>query len=48
MADKLIPIGFHVLEGMFFTGAIGCAVTIFLSWIEIFAKAFSEDRPGDK
>ncbi|HEY2472883.1 MAG TPA: hypothetical protein VGI45_34180 [Terracidiphilus sp.] len=48
MLDNLIPIAFRVLETMFFVGAVGCVLTVAVSWIEIFAEGFSEDHPDDK
>jgi hypothetical protein len=43
MADKIIAFAARVLEVMFFTGLIGCALMIIVSWIEIFADGLSDD-----
>lgn len=43
MADKIIVFVAHVLEVMFFTGMIGCAVMIIVSWVEIFSDGLSND-----
>lgn len=48
LLDRLIPVGFHILEAMFFVGAIGCLIVIVVAWIEIFVEGFSEDHPNDK
>ena len=44
MVDTIIAFVAHVLVVMFFTGLIGCAVTIIVSWIEIFSDAFTDDE----
>jgi hypothetical protein len=41
---KLMLLGAHILEGMFFTGVVGCATVVVFSWISIFKEAFSEDK----
>jgi hypothetical protein len=43
MADKIITFVARVLEVMFFTGLVGCALMIIVSWIEIFSDGFSDD-----
>jgi hypothetical protein len=43
MPDKVIFIAVRILEIMFFTGAIGCAVTVAVSWVQICSEAFSPD-----
>jgi hypothetical protein len=48
MLDKMIRLAFQILEIMFFTGAIGCVLTILVAWIEIFAEGFTDDKPSDK
>jgi hypothetical protein len=32
-----------LLEVMFFTGLVGCSLTVILSWISILKSAFSND-----
>jgi hypothetical protein len=44
MADEIIAFAARVLEVMFFTGLIGCALMIIVSWIEIFADGLSDDE----
>ncbi|HEX4577461.1 MAG TPA: hypothetical protein VH117_08925 [Edaphobacter sp.] len=44
MADTIISFVAHVLVVMFFTGLIGCVLTIIVSWIEIFSDAFTHDN----
>ena len=41
--DKVILFAAHVLEVMFFTGVIGCALTILVSWVEILSDAFEDE-----
>ncbi len=48
MTDKLIPIGFRILEVMFFIGGIGCVLTVIVAWVEIFTEGLSEDQVNDK
>jgi hypothetical protein len=47
MVERLMVIGARVLEVMFFTGVIGCTLTIVVSWAEISADGFSESGPKD-
>jgi hypothetical protein len=42
MTFKLMLWSKDILEGMFFTGLIGCTVVVFLSWVSILKSAFSE------
>jgi hypothetical protein len=35
--------GAHILEGMFFTGLVGCAAVVVISWVSIFKEGFSND-----
>ena len=44
MADRIFEFVAHVLEVMFFTGLIGCVLTIIVSWVEIFSDGFSDDE----
>ncbi len=34
----------HLLVTLFFIGLVGCAVTVVLSWISIFASEFSRSK----
>lgn len=43
MLEKVVPWILIVFEVIFFTGLIGCAVTIAVSWVEILADGFSKD-----
>jgi hypothetical protein len=43
MVDRILFFAAHVLEVMFFTGIVGCALTILISWIEIVSDGFKED-----
>jgi hypothetical protein len=36
-------LGARILEGMFFTGLIGCAAVVGISWVSIFKEGFSND-----
>jgi hypothetical protein len=40
----MIAFAAHVLVVMFFTGMVGCILTIIVSWIEIFSDAFTDDE----
>jgi len=42
MAAKLMQWGIELLEVLFFTGLIGCAVVVVISWISIFKSGFSD------
>jgi hypothetical protein len=44
MVDTIIAFAAHVLVVMFFTGLIGCALMIIVSWIEIFSDGFTNDE----
>ena len=35
-------LGAHILEAMFFTGLVGCAAVVVISWISIFKSGFSD------
>lgn len=37
----------HVVEVVFFTGLIGCALVVSFSWISIFGEGFTSDKPDD-
>jgi hypothetical protein len=41
---RLITVGAHILEVMFFSGLIGCSAVVVISWISIFKEGFSEDK----
>jgi len=43
MLDKLIPLGFQILEVMFFVGAAGCVLAVLIAWIEIFSDGFRNE-----
>jgi hypothetical protein len=38
---KLMVLATYVLDAMFFTGLIGCATAIVISWVSIFRDGFS-------
>ena len=42
MADGIYEFAAHVLEVIFFTGLIGCVLTISVSWVEICSDGFSD------
>jgi hypothetical protein len=44
MADRILGFAARVLEVMFFTGLVGCVLTIIVSWVEIFSDGFSKDE----
>jgi hypothetical protein len=44
MVDTIIASVAHVLVVVFFTGLIGCALMIIVSWVEIFSDAFTDDE----
>ena len=41
MLDRMILWMFRVLAVMFFTGLIGCAAVVIISWISIFQSGFT-------
>ena len=43
MTLRLMIWGARILEGMFFTGLIGCASVVVISWVSIFKEGFSND-----
>jgi hypothetical protein len=43
MTDAIIAFAARVLVVMFFTGMIGCALMIVVSWIEILSDGLSDD-----
>jgi hypothetical protein len=45
MAHSLMVLSMRVVEIMFFTGLIGCAFVVVISWISIFKEGFSD--PGN-
>ncbi|HEX3891209.1 MAG TPA: hypothetical protein VHW46_01435 [Terracidiphilus sp.] len=47
MLDKAVIVGFDILEGLFFTGLVGCSMVVVISWISIAKSGFSEDHPSD-
>ena len=44
MADRIFEFVARVLEVMFFTGLVGCVLTIIVSWVEICSDGFSKDE----
>ena len=42
MAFRLGILAMHVLEIMFFTGLLGCAVAVILSWISVGKGCFTD------
>jgi hypothetical protein len=42
MVMKLMHWGIELLEVIFFTGLIGCAVVVVISWVSIFKSGFSD------
>ncbi len=42
MSFKLMVWGMYVLEGMFFTGLVGCILVVLVSWVSIFKEGFSD------
>lgn len=41
MNPTVLLVGSRILEGMFFTGLIGCVVMVSISWVSIFRTGFS-------
>jgi len=37
----------RAIEVMFFTGLVGCAVVVVISWVSIVKTGFSKDIPSD-
>jgi len=42
MASSVMVLALRLVEIMFFTGLIGCAVVVTISWISIFREGFSD------
>ena len=45
MAHKLVLWCMRAVEIIFFTGVIGCAIVVMISWVSIFKAGFSKDDP---
>ncbi|MGB6193954.1 MAG: hypothetical protein WBF42_15900 [Terracidiphilus sp.] len=41
MNPTVLTVGARILEGMFFTGLVGCVVMISISWVSTFRTGFS-------
>ena len=41
MNPTVLIVGARILEGMFFTGLVGCVVMVSISWVSIFRTGFS-------
>ena len=44
MAFKLEVLAMRILEVMFFTGMVGCAAAVFLSWISVGIGSFRDEE----
>jgi hypothetical protein len=44
MMLKLAVSGMHLLVVLFFTGLIGCALVVTVSWVSIFKEGFSDKK----
>ena len=44
MAFRLAVFAMRVLEVMFFTGLLGCAVVVVLSWISVGRDSFTDEN----
>jgi hypothetical protein len=44
MAHTFLVFAMRVIEVLFFTGLVGCATVIVISWISIFRDGFSAPR----
>lgn len=42
MAHSLMLLATRVVEIMFFTGLVGCAIVVVVSWVSIFGDGFSD------
>jgi hypothetical protein len=47
MVAKLVLLGVHAIEVMFFTGLLGCALVVVISWISIFKSDFADGNSED-
>jgi hypothetical protein len=47
MVAKLVLLGVHVIEVMFFTGLFGCVLVVVISWISIFKSGFTDGNSED-
>lgn len=41
MAHNLMHLAVRIVEILFFTGLVGCACVVIISWISIFKEGFS-------
>jgi len=44
MSHPFMIFATRVIEIMFFTGIVGCALVVVISWISIFKDGFSDSR----
>jgi len=44
MAFRMAELAIRVLEVMFFTGLLGCAVAVILSWISVGQGCFTDEK----
>ena len=47
MNHSFLLFAMRVIEVMFFTGLVGCATVIVVSWISIFGEGFSDPRNNE-
>jgi hypothetical protein len=47
MNHSFLLFAMRVIEVMFFTGLVGCATVIVVSWISIFGDGFSDPRNNE-
>lgn len=47
MTHSFLLFAMRVIEVMFFTGLVGCATVIVVSWISIFGDGFSDPRNNE-
>lgn len=44
MAHPLMILAMRVIEILFFTGIVGCALVVVISWVSIFKDGFSDPK----
>jgi hypothetical protein len=47
MSHSLMHMAVRIVEVLFFTGLVGCACVVLISWVSIFKEGFSKDTRSD-
>ena len=44
MGHSLLQLAVRIVEVLFFTGLVGCAAVVVVSWVKIFREGFSDSK----